>query len=57
VLQHDRIGGFLIGKIQNGESTLLHLQSIESFFFFFTRHLKGTIEWGVQGVKSLGLRY
>jgi hypothetical protein len=27
------------------------------FFFFFTGHLKGTVEWGIQGVKSLGLGY
>jgi hypothetical protein len=26
-------------------------------FFFFTGHLKGTVEWGIQGVKSLGLGY
>jgi hypothetical protein len=25
--------------------------------FFFTVYLRGTVEWGVQGVKGLGLGY
>jgi hypothetical protein len=30
---------------------LWYLQSVE---LFFTGHLRGTVEWGVQGVKGLG---
>ena len=40
-----------IRKIQIGESTLWHLQSVK---LFFTGYLRGTVEWGVQGVKGLG---
>jgi hypothetical protein len=39
-----------IRKIQIGENTLWYLQSVK---LFFTGHLRGTIEWGVQGVKGL----
>jgi hypothetical protein len=39
-----------IRKIQIGESTLWYLQSVE---LFFTGYLRGTVEWGVQGVKGL----
>ena len=41
----------MIRKIQIGESTLWHLQSVE---LFFTGYLRGTVEWGVQGVKGFG---
>jgi hypothetical protein len=30
------------------------LQSVE---LFFTKYLRGTVEWGVQRVKGLGLGY
>ena len=40
-----------IQEIQIGESTLWYLQSVK---LFFTGYLRGTVEWGVQGVKRLG---
>jgi hypothetical protein len=40
-----------IREIEIGESTLWYLQSVE---LFFTGYLRGTVEWGVQGVKGLG---
>jgi hypothetical protein len=40
-----------IREIQIGESTLWYLQSVK---LFFTGYLRGTVEWGVQGVKGLG---
>ena len=40
-----------IQEIQIGENTLWYLQSVK---LFFIGYLRGTVEWGVQGVKGLG---
>ena len=40
-----------IWKIQIDESTVWHLQIVE---LFFTGSMRGTVEWGVQGIKGFG---